>query len=306
MTHEKITIDEGGRPTRRARVSVVMPTRGRATALHANFGNLLAVRGIDQIIVVLDGSDAASEHVLTQARDPRVELLVNTAPVGAPAARNLGVARAVGDWILMAEDDCRFPDDYVEVLRAEATRLNADVIGAPWIFAVGQSLESALSHARSTPVERVFLNSRPSVFPRRGEIETPFMPNLALATREVMRAVPYDSGYRGNAWREETDFFVRVMKHGFRCYLTGATYAYQTDRWTGGNQFGRVRYEAWVLRNDVRFFRRHGAWLKSRGLVEHPGRVILSNSIRRVRASVRGTISRRTRVIRSLCGLGSA
>ena len=82
--------------------------------------------------------------------------------------------------------------------------------------------------------------------------------------------VRFDEQYGGNAWREETAFFIEAVRHGFVCMLTGVTFSYQIEQWKGGARRPRLRYEYWVMRNNGRFLRMHGRWLASHGHLRHP------------------------------------
>jgi glycosyltransferase involved in cell wall biosynthesis len=252
-------------------VSMVLPTHERAAALRDTMPSLLAVRGIDEIVVVDDASTDDTIAYVESLGDPRIRVVRRRRRGGAPAARNDGIAATDAEWIVFGEDDVRFPADYVEVLRAEAAAHDAQVVGAPWLLVFDTPLEQAVAQARASAVDRVVLD-QVMRFPAR-PLETPFLPAVVLVHRSVFDAgVRFDPGYRGNGFREETDFFIGAMRAGFRVLYTPATYSYQLRRWTGGQMMGRARYESWVVRNNHRFLKRHGAWLEERGLVDDAAR----------------------------------
>jgi GT2 family glycosyltransferase len=268
-------------------ISVVMPTHGREDAIKANFHSVLALRGIDEIVVVCDGPSPESRAAVERFGDSRVRIIELSAQVGAPAARMEGINVAKGSWILVVEDDCRFPIDYAEVLLTEAQCLDADIMGAPWVHAPEPEIEDRVVQLKQRRAERLTLESPANSFPR-GAVETPFMPNLALISSRVFERVRFDPGYRGNAWREETSFYISATRAGYRCVLTDATHSVQVAEWQGGQRRSRLVYEFWVWRNEVRFLRMHGRWLSRHGL-----------SNRRRFASVQLTISRLAAIIRA-------
>jgi GT2 family glycosyltransferase len=177
-----------------------------------------------------------------------------------------GVRTVRSTWILVVEDDCQFPPDYGQVLLAEAARLNADIVGAPWVYDPNGDLEGRLARLMANRVERLSLESPAGTFPQ-GAIETPFMPNLALVSAAVFDRVHFDPGFRGNSWREETAFYISAVRAGFRCFLTDRTHSVQIGQWQGGQRRSRLAYEYWVWRNEVRFMRLHGKWLTERNFV---------------------------------------
>src|SRR4051794_14116649 len=186
-------------------VTMIVPTHERADALRDTLPYLLAVAGVDEVLVVDDASTDGTRELLAGLADPRVRVLRHDRRRGAPAARNTGLAAAAGDWVVFGEDDVRFPPEYVTVLRATAEREGADIVGAPWLSCGDVPLDQAITAARATADDRMDLD-RPGRFPTR-PVRTPLMSALVLIHRRVLDAgLRYDEGYRGNAYREETDF----------------------------------------------------------------------------------------------------
>lgn len=255
-------------------VTMVVPTFNRLAALEDTVPFLLAVRGVEEIVFVDDASPDGTVAWLRRLEDPRVRVVEMPERSGQSAVRNRGLAEARGDWVVMGEDDCRFPPDYVEVLLAEAERLGADIISAPWLFLrAGETLEEAIARSRRGAVGEIRLD-QVETYPD-APLRTPFLCALALISRRVFDQLKYDLAFDGNAYREETDFFVRAQRAGFACWLTPATCSWQVRRWTGGAQSARWRYELSTVRNNGRFLRRHGRWLQQQGVADDPVRTQL-------------------------------
>jgi GT2 family glycosyltransferase len=266
-----------------AEVSVVLPTYDRLPALRRTFADLLRLDGVGEVVVVDDGSSDGTAAWVAGVEDPRVRLVRHPRNLGSPSARNRGAAEAAGDWVLFAEDDCSFPRDYATVLRAEADRHRADAVGAPMVHPrPGEPLPAAVARVRA---ERRGVDGLDEVagFPAR-PVETPLLPAPALVRRSVVREVGFDPGYGGNAYREETDFFLRATYAGARCLLTPETYFWEVGRFTGGQPRTVLRAEWWTARNNWRFLRRHRAWLAAGGHVPSPARAQLAFLGRRARA----------------------
>jgi glycosyltransferase involved in cell wall biosynthesis len=279
-------------------VSLVLPTYNRADALRANLDAMLALRGVKEVIVVDDGSSDDTVQVCREWGDTRVRVISHPANRGVAVARNTGVDAATGTWVLFGEDDCRFPPDYALVLRDEATRHGADIVGAPLLHLDGSD-DDAAEIARRTPRRR-----RPptmddvDVFPAEA-IETPFLPARVLVRREVFDRIRYYDGFPVNGYREETDFFVQAATAGFRCLLSARTYCYQLGTWNGGQHHsGGLRYEYWTLRNNWRFLRRHGPWLAARGHIRGPLDAQLRFAARRATVVMRGVTRARVAELR--------
>lgn len=252
-------------------ISIVLPTYNRAAALAANLPSLVALEGIEELVVVDDGSTDETAAVVTSIGDPRLRYVRLARNGGAPAARNAGLDVARGSWIMLAEDDCRFPRDYALVLRDEAEAYGADIVGAPIVH--GRDARPAVAPAADVHGRARARRDLDEVAGFRAEaVVTPFLQAPVLARRPVFDAVRFDTGYGGNAYREETDLFIRAVQAGFVCLLTPRTYFWEPRRWEGGNVLPTLAAEYWTARNNWRFLHRHGRWLAARGAISCPVR----------------------------------
>jgi glycosyltransferase involved in cell wall biosynthesis len=279
-------------------ISVVVPTLNRADALRANLPSVLELEGVGEIVIVIDSRSTDDTPGVAEAfGDPRVRL-ERPGCSGLPALRNAGVDATSGAWVLFGEDDCRMPPDYAVRLRSEAIANEAEVAGAPWLhLGEGVDFRAAYEKARSDGGRAPRLDA-PGGMPH-GALVTPFMPALCIVRRDVFEHVRFDVGYVGNAFREESDFLVRALRHGYRCILTPETASYQVGQWPGGARTSRLRYEWLCVRNNWRFLRIHGDWLRSEGYITGPLRSHAAFVWGRARRTVTGAISARYRRWRS-------
>jgi GT2 family glycosyltransferase len=280
-------------------ISLVIPTFNRAHALRANLDSMLAMRGVDEVIVVDDGSVDDTVKMCNMHKDERLRVIGLPTNQGVAVARNTGVEAARGGWVLFGEDDCRFPPDYATTLHAEATQHEADIVGATLVHTSASEAEIPQIVASAPRGVRPSLDDS-GVFPL-DTIETPFLNALSLVRRSVFDYVRFHESYPVNGYREETDFFVQAARAGFRCILTPATYAFQLDTWDGGQHHSStLRYEYWVLRNNWRFLRRHGSWLAERGYVPGRSRAQMHFAAVRIRGILAGAYRARMRRMRTL------
>ena len=100
-------------------VSVYLPTRNRVALLGRAVDSVLAqsYRPLE-LIVVNDGSSDATRAYLDDAArsDPRLRVLHNPRPLGAPRARNLAILRALGEFITGLDDDDQFHPERIHAL----------------------------------------------------------------------------------------------------------------------------------------------------------------------------------------------
>jgi len=112
--------------------SVVVPTYRRPRGLDrllASLAPAVASGALREAIVVNDASHDEA-YVAIVARHPWVTYLVAERNAGPGAARNLGAARARGDFLVFIDDDCVAPPDWLD-------RLGAKLQAHPDLDAVG-------------------------------------------------------------------------------------------------------------------------------------------------------------------------
>jgi glycosyltransferase involved in cell wall biosynthesis len=277
-------------------ISVVIPTYNRAPALRLNLPYVLGLEGIREIVVVVDGSTDQTGEVLTGFDDDRLRVITHAERRGSQAARQTGVGAAHGEWLLMVDDDCGVFPEFARATLDAARRCDADIVAAPWLhLEPGADPRAAYAKARGAPGARIGLTTHPSVFPDR-DLETPFLPgNAVLINRRVFDEVSYDEGFTGNAWREETSFYLDACAAGFRCVMTPDTASFQLGQWEGGQRLPRLTYEFHALRNNWRFLRRHERDLRARGELRTALSGELAFAWMRASSMVRGYVGNRIR-----------
>lgn len=138
----------------RTRISVVMSTRGRASVMQNAVRTILQNDHPDFEVVVVDQTDDnLTEASLDQfSSDPRVRFL-RSATRGRSAGLNAGIREAHGALVLMTDDDCTVPADWLRQFEA-AFAVNdrigivfGNVLPAPHDPAVG----SIPAYIRQTP-----------------------------------------------------------------------------------------------------------------------------------------------------------
>ncbi len=107
-----------------ARVSVIIPTFNRAATLPRAVESVLRqTHPAHEVIIVDDGSTDSTSHVVASlvAKDGRIRC-IRQENLGAPAARNAGVAVAKGDYIAFQDSDDEWNEAFLARLLALHTR----------------------------------------------------------------------------------------------------------------------------------------------------------------------------------------
>jgi GT2 family glycosyltransferase len=279
-------------------ISFVVPSHNRRDALRQNLPALLELADVLEVIVVIDQrSDDGTEELIRDEFGAQESVrLLRQAGDGLSRARNAGCAIARGEWIVISDDDLRYPHDYGPTLKRVAREQRADIVGAPWLNTTADDVETALAGARARRGGVPTIDDH-SVVPAQ-ELETPFMPAPALINRRVFERIRFDESYGNTGWRDETDFFIQAMRSGFRCILSPATAMYQLDQWDGGSRRPRLEYEWTAIKNNWRFLSRHGRWLTEQGHIKSPTRGQLSFALSRLKLVIVGFAGARLQRIR--------
>jgi glycosyltransferase involved in cell wall biosynthesis len=258
--------------------SVVIPTYRRAAMLERTLPSYLAA-GPDEIVVVDDDSGPGDTFGLRQleASDRRIRLVPLSRHVGLPAARNEGARHARSDWVVFGEDDVWFPPAYPSTLIEHARAAGASIAcgRVPLVHPVllggpRSDLEAAIRSATVTghPFDRFLGVPWPVETLANGDVRTPLLAATSAIHRTVFDRVRFDPGFKGNAFREETDFFFSCAEAGIRSihcphaacgHLKEHTRALPGGSWT----MSRPRYALQMAANNWRLVRKHGDLLQS-------------------------------------------
>lgn len=111
-------------------LSVIVPVHNGERYLEDCLESILAQTWADfEVLCVDDGSTDSTPLILAkyQERDPRVKVLTQSAQ-GAAQARNMGIERASGNYLLFLDADDFFSLDMFEAVCARAQKTDADIV----------------------------------------------------------------------------------------------------------------------------------------------------------------------------------
>lgn len=99
-------------------VSAVIPTRNRAASLARLLGSLATQTALPAETIIVDASDTPADEDSLRRRYPALNIRVLATAPWLCRQRNLGIARATGELILLADDDIEFPPAYLASILA--------------------------------------------------------------------------------------------------------------------------------------------------------------------------------------------
>lgn len=248
-----------------AEISVVIPTKDRLPYLRKALPMFLAADEVSEVIVVVDGcTDGTLDYVRAASKsDPRIRYTDNVTNKGLPYSRNRGLELAKCEYAFTGEDDLELTENFFATLLAHMKETDADLISGRNIFR-GERESRADSIARTDRI------SGPSVDPRtlmvrvdmktEGDQRQSLLPAPMLGRTDIFRKVRFDDSYRGNAWREESDFQLSAREAGYKLVYCPHAISFnieiENDR-GGVHATWGFRRLTWQIRNNLRFIQKH-------------------------------------------------
>jgi glycosyltransferase involved in cell wall biosynthesis len=102
-------------------ISVIIPTVRRPLLVMRAVNSVLAQSMTDiEVVVVVDGPDPETMHLLGAVSDERLRLIQNPRSLGGAEARNVGIKAAHGEWIAFLDDDDEWIEDKLKLQLAAA------------------------------------------------------------------------------------------------------------------------------------------------------------------------------------------
>lgn len=270
VSHILNSKDRAFEDANKRQVSVIIPSYGRIEGLKMVLSSYLQAAFVAEVIVVLDGSaEVPDELVSTIWPGPlRPRFLAIGRRSGQPACRNIGVQVATQNLVLFGEDDVTIEPDYVARLLDATQSCHADMAAGRCVrVRWGQSLDEALALADwrvGQPIDRKLIQADFSMrCPDRHLL--PFLHSIALMPRDLAMKVGFDAEYRGNQYREETDFYMRAKSRGAAMIWDNDAICYHHRGgpfMAGGQHLPPLSYLLWTILNNHRFV------MKNRDILE--------------------------------------
>lgn len=205
------------------RFSVIVPVYNRVDEINDLLESLSAQTCCDfEVIIVEDGStEPCGDLVRSFAGKVNVRYFFKTNE-GRSIARNYGIDRSAGDYLVFFDSDCVIPSDYFAILSAELDRQPLDCFGGP-----------DAAHESFTPVQKAISFAMTSFLTtggiRGGKVQMEkFVPrsfNMGYS-RKVYDTV---GGFR-EMFSEDIDMSTRIRQAGFSIGLIHPAHVFHKRR----------------------------------------------------------------------------
>ncbi len=205
-----------------------------------------------EVIIVEDGSTIPCEDVVKKYAE-RLDVKYFVKPNGGPGpARNYGVERAQGEYVLILDSDCVIPEGYLAAIEAELNENPCDAFGGP-----------DAAHPSFTPIQKAISYSMTSFFTTGGirggkkKLDRFFPRSFNMG----MRRTVYNSlgGFARMRFGEDIDFSYRIVEAGHSCRLLPEAWVWHKRR-TDFDKFFKQVFNSGIARINLE--KRHPGTMK--------------------------------------------
>ena len=243
-----------------------------------------------QIIIVDDEASnpikmEVVEKIQSEAPWCQLRVIRNKKPLSAQLNRMAGVRVSNQPYVYLGQDDSYVADGHIQNLYQHIQKGVADIVATTWVHTSlpdARSLEDAefklpeVGSAAELVSYFTFYFFGHSV--PRHPIRVPWLIEAALMPRSIFDEAAFDPEYKGNSYRDETDFFLSAAASGARlAFVPGPpAFHYKGPLNKGGGFYVRsgirhlLWYEYWTFVNTIRFLRKQRRNLEKLGCSVHP------------------------------------
>ena len=233
--------------------SVIIPVYNRPDEARELLESLCAQTCRDfEVVIVEDGSAIPCKEV-AEAYADRLDIHYYVKENGGPGrARNYGVERARGEYVLILDSDAVLPEGYIAAVEEELEREPADAFGGP-----------DRAHPDFTPMQKAINYAMTSFFTPGGirggkkKLDKFYPRSFNMGVRrEVYQAL---GGFSDMRFGEDIDFSTRIFKGGYRCRLFPEAWVWHKRR-TDLKKFFKQVHNSGIAR--IHLSKRHPGTLK--------------------------------------------
>ncbi len=250
-------------------ISVIIPTYNRIGKLIKVLPSYLSQKNVREIIIVDDGSTDNTEITILKLLNngTRIKYIRNLKNLGAPTSRNIGILNSKGSYIFFGEDDLELSRNHLLILLNHLKINKADIIAGRRIWMQAQESKiDALKRAnryKPQPIDYKLITTNCQV-KIASDMQIPLIDASMLVRATIFKTLIYDSNYKINAWREETDFQISAGEKGFKLYYCPHTVSYHLAKIKdkGGQHSSSIfKYELNVFWNNYYMTRKHWKYI---------------------------------------------
>ena len=161
----------------------------------------------------------------------RLRVIRNSQRRQQPASRMEGVRASTEQFVFFGEDDAALAAGHVQALLCALQESYADGVASYWLQTTSLDPDpNIVRRLPSSSSKHDFVNLRDvnlqTAHAIASPLRVPWLHTLALIRKDVILKYEFDPNYKGNAFREETDFYLRASHEGAKFMLVDAPPAF--------------------------------------------------------------------------------
>ena len=258
-------------------VTVIIPSYNRARILERTIPTYIQ-SNVEKIILVDDcSSDNTKETVCRLQKEyPVIKYLRQPCNLKQTAAKNRALAEEITTpYVYFGDDDSCLLPRTIDCLLETAEKENADIVGCCALYADDDSDMDDLYRfiSRKARMASNLQELGDICYPETlnfsklccKPVRVPVCHACALVKTSVAKAVLYNTDYKGNAYREETDFFLRAAELGAKIYYDSRGAQINLPMAAIGRTQtlrSRLRFHYYDIRNTCLMLYRHNWYLR--------------------------------------------
>lgn len=223
----------------------------------------------NEIIICDDSEDDETENIVSSLiknfKEKSIEIIYihKKGKSGQPKARNEIISKSNGDIIAFLDDDTECTEEWLSSIVQCYEDEKVGCVGGPSLL-VNKNLDCI------APILRISNNmNKISEFgvvrdwswrwvpPMRLETDLFRGANMSFRKNVLVEVGGFDTNYKGNAFREETDIMVRVKKLGYKLLYEPNAIVYHKAEDFGGCRIGNKNNWYWTGKNTIYFIKKN-------------------------------------------------
>lgn len=238
-------------------ISVVIPTYNRAHLLKRILPSYLQP-SVKEVIFINDASTDNTEEVLREisSKERRVRWQTLERNSKQAAAKNAGLALVTTRYVYFGDDDSYLVDDMLGIMLARYQTGKHSLVAARAVYLKEEGSDEY--YKKDFPflsnIKNLETNFAKDI---KEPCESVLAPACHIISTEIAKKVKFDESYRGNGFREETDFVVRVNNYTglypLICNDCIQTNLPRSSSGGGAHAFSNFSYDFYKVSNTIRF-----------------------------------------------------
>lgn len=274
------------------KVSIIIPTYNRAHLLPKTIPTYIQKNiNIIEIIIVDDCSSDNTQEVVENLKNkyPMIRYYRLKENSKQQAAKNMGIEllSKESEYVYFGDDDSILLPNSLKYLMETLKDSEVAVAGARALYA--RSLEEINNYSKFIQKNKKNMNEKVVNFDKdifnfdcryEAILEVPVTQAYFMIKKEMLGTTRFDIRYKGNAYREETDFVLNIKKKGKKIMYDSRAIGINYPRYIaiGGAHkkgiIGKLIWNYWAIKNNSIFLDKNYDYLKQINEVHTPKNIL--------------------------------